>query len=72
MPVRTFACNQCGSVDIDTSVDNNQELCFACQDNSGEWHGLFEREQFDPDTHTDVDNEATQWDESPDGVPSFS
>lgn len=66
---RTFSCVQCGTVDIDTSLDNEQTLCYECT--NGEWHGMFEKEQFDPKLHL-VDNEESVHDEDPFGVESFS
>lgn len=64
----TFSCTECGSVDIDTSVDKDQTLCYACR--TGEWHGLFEREEFDPSTH-DVHNRTSDSEDDTLGSPSF-
>lgn len=65
---RSFACENCGTVDIDTSVDDSKTICYECE--NGHWHGLFEKEQFDPNVHM-VDNTKSIHDEDDKGVPSF-
>lgn len=64
----TFSCVKCQSVDIDTSPDKDQTLCYACS--TGEWHGMFERETFDPSIH-DVHNETSDSESDDLGSPSF-
>lgn len=46
---KSFRCTECGCVDIDISTEQDQELCYQCM--HGDWHGLFEREDFDDDLH---------------------
>ncbi len=69
MSIVTFACTQCHTVDIDTSIDSSATLCTSCS--TGQWHGLFEQETFDPMKHT-VNNEESNSDLCDLGVPSFS
>ena len=64
---RSFTCEKCNVVDVDISINQDQTICYQCD--TGEWHGLFEREEFDPDVH-DVDNVET--DDGDHGIPSFS
>lgn len=64
---RTFACEKCNHVDVDISIDGDRTLCYQCE--TGEWHGLFEREEYDPNSHN-VDN--VEVDDGDDGIPSFS
>lgn len=68
MPVVSFMCEQCGTVDIDTSIDSSARICTRCS--TGEWHGLFEEEHFDPDTHH-VNNASSSDDPFSDEGPSF-
>lgn len=63
----TFACTNCNTIDIDPSGDSDG-LCFECK--NGHWHGLFEKEEFDPNVHM-VDNTASVHDEDDLGVESF-
>lgn len=64
----TFTCTECNSVDVDTSPEANQTLCYECR--TGEWHGLFEKERFDPAVHDSHNSESDFDDEY--GSPSFS
>lgn len=68
MSITTFACTQCGTVDIDVSVESDSSLCYACR--TGEWHGMFEKETFDPSIHN-VNNQPSDSDDEDGGSPSF-
>lgn len=65
---RTFSCTQCGTVDVDVTSNQEGDLCYECL--NGEWHGMFEKERYDPNIH-DVDNVKVDQDDSELGVESF-
>lgn len=52
-----FVCNVCGCVDSTRSYAFDGEYkCTKCK--TGEWHHLFEQEQYDPAKHSMVLNRA--------------
>lgn len=50
-----FVCDKCNTVDDDTLTDISEGfLCSQCK--TGEWHEVFEQEQYDPSFHTQMLN----------------
>ena len=45
-----FACEKCNTIDMYSMADNTNNVCSEC--NTGQWHGFFVKEQFDPSIHT--------------------
>lgn len=66
----TFACSKCGTVDATTLDPDNTGLCTACR--TGDWHGIWERESFDPAVHRGVNNRECDTDPQELDDASFS
>lgn len=67
----SYVCDQCGNVDnaAITQGEGGGFLCMRCR--TGQWHGAFEEEKYDPLEHTDVINRVnSEFDDN--GEPSFS
>lgn len=60
-----FACEKCNTIDMYSMADNTNNVCSECS--TGQWHGFFDKEQFDPSIHT-VNNRASTRETE---VPSF-
>lgn len=54
-----FACKLCDTIDLYSMVDNTENLCSECD--TGQWHGFFTKETFDPDKH-EVNNRQSNSD----------
>lgn len=65
MPSGDFVCDSCGLVDNihATQQTGGGYQCSQCK--TGEWHGQFPREHYDPEYHPDVLNRVGE-------RPSFS
>lgn len=67
MPISTFACDLCNTVDIDTT-GAGVTICTKCRE--GQWHDYFAAETFDPKIH-ECTNRSNSLDPDIDEGPSF-
>lgn len=64
-----FVCELCSSVDSTNAPEYDGTLtCTECR--TGEWHHLFDKEQYDPTIHFDMVNRVNVTDDD-NSSPSF-
>lgn len=58
MSETSFVCDECGTVDLVciTPKQNGRWLCAECA--TGSWHGIFQKEKYDPSKHKNVTNRS--------------